>query len=85
MSVISTQWEGTGLNIEHILLSVTVAHGKGSCGQVDDSSAAILERELMKYHGVKSVQAEVLYQHTKIEPHVAGCECYKCTQGMEVE
>lgn len=68
-----------GLTIEHILLSVTVVSTKESAGQFDDSAARQAQKALMEYHGVKSVNAQVLYDHTKIEQHVEGCECGKCT------
>lgn len=71
-----------GLTIEHIMLSITVVH-TNKIMQYDDSAAGILRRELMKYHGVKSVNPEVFYDHTKIEKHSEGCECGKCTFKME--
>lgn len=67
-----------GLTIEHILLSVTVASTKESAGQFDDSAAYQVRKALMEYHGIKSVDAQVLYAHTKIEQHVKGCECGHC-------
>lgn len=68
-----------GLTVEHILLSITVVSNKESAGQFDDSCAHQVVKNLMEYHGVKSVRAEVFYQHTKIEQHVEGCQCGNCT------
>jgi len=67
-----------GLTVEHILLSITVVSTKESAGQFDDTCARIVERELMKYHGIKTVDARVQYQHTKIEKHFEGCNCQHC-------
>lgn len=67
-----------GLTIEHILLSVTIVSTKESAGQFDDSCAHHIEKNLKEYHGVKRVDAKVLYEHTKIENHPNECECGKC-------
>ena len=67
-----------GLTIEHVLLSVTVVSNKESAGQFDDSIARIVECGLAEYHGVIRVDANVQYNHTKIEHHPNGCECGKC-------
>lgn len=67
-----------GFTIEYVLLSVTVVSGEGSAGQFDDSCAHLVEKYLVEYHGVARVDAQVQYQHTKIEQHVKGCECGVC-------
>ncbi len=75
---LSTPETKPGLTIEHVLLSVTVVSNRHSAGQFDDSCASIVNRELSEYHGVERVEAKVLYEHTKIEKHIHGCECGKC-------
>jgi len=67
-----------GLTVEHILLSVTVVH-TNKIMQYDDSAARILERALLTYGGVKSVNAKAQYDHGRIDTHSNGCECGKCT------
>ncbi len=67
-----------GLTIEHILLSITIVSTKDSAGQFDDSCANAVNRTLKEYHGVQRVDAQVLYNHTKIENHANECECGKC-------
>lgn len=69
-----------GLTVEHILLSITIVSNKESAGQFDDSCAYQIQKNLMEYHGVKSVDAQVLYNHTKIENHPNRCECGHCTR-----
>lgn len=64
------------------MLSVTVVSSNKIC-QYDDTCAGIIERTLREYGGVKSVKAEVLYKHTKIETHSDNCECGECTYVME--
>jgi hypothetical protein len=68
----------TGLQVEHIMLSVTVVHGS-SMMQYDDSCAFLIGKHLKEYNGIVSVQAEVLYDHTKTETHFEGCQCGNCT------
>lgn len=67
-----------GKSIEHILLSITVVSTNRIC-QYDDTCAGIIWRTLKEYGGVQAVNAEVLYKHTKIETHPAGCDCHYCT------
>lgn len=66
--------------MEHILISVTIVSDKTSAGQFDDSCAHHIEKNLAEYKGVKNVDAQVLYKHTKIEQHVENCVCHYCTQ-----
>jgi len=67
-----------GFSVEHILLSVTVVH-TNRIMQYDDSAARILEKELLTYNGIKSVNAKAQYDHGKTDIHANGCECGKCT------
>jgi hypothetical protein len=67
-----------GLQVERILLSVTVVHGSKMM-QYDDSCAFLIGNGLKEYNGVVSVQAEVLYDHSKTDTHPEGCECGNCT------
>lgn len=69
--------------IEYILLSITVVHSEDSCGQVDDAAAGILKRELLTYHGINFVEANVLYKHTKREQHPLNCSCHFCTLSQQ--
>jgi len=73
-----------GRLIEHIMLSISVVSDRTGALQFDDSCAHIIEKELSQYHGVKSVSAEVLYHHTKIEEHPEKCDCYFCTRIIPV-
>lgn len=66
------------MTVEHILLSIAVTSDETSAGPFDDSCASILERELMKYQGVKRVRPDVLYRHSHIEHHLEPCHCYFC-------
>jgi len=68
-----------GFTIEYVMLSVTVVSTKKSAGQFDDSIAQIVEKHLSEYHGIKSVNAKVLYNHSKIENHPNGCKCGRCS------
>lgn len=67
-----------GLNVEHVLLSVTIVSTKEGAGQFDDTCASQLEKALRDYHGVKRVEAKVLYAHSKVEEHANDCQCGKC-------
>ena len=67
-----------GLTVEHILLSVTVVSTKESAGQFDDSASYLLRKHLKEYHGVKTVEAQALYCHSKVEQHSDGCQCGHC-------
>jgi hypothetical protein len=67
-----------GLQVEHILLSVTVVHGSRLM-QYDDTCAYLIGKHLKEYNGIVSVQAEVCYDHTKSDTHPEGCECGHCT------
>ncbi len=67
-----------GLQIEHILLSVTVVH-TNEIMQYDDSCNHLIGKGLKEYNGVVSVQAETLYKHGKTDIHPEGCECGHCT------
>jgi len=78
---ISEQPKGS-MTIEHILLSITITSDETSAGQFDDSCAYRVQETMNKYHGVKSVDAEVLYKHTKIEHHVHGCSCHYCEKAI---
>lgn len=60
------------------MLSVTVVHGS-SMMQYDDSCAFLIGKHLKEYNGIVSVQAEVLYDHSKADTHFAGCQCGNCT------
>jgi len=70
-------WEA-GLKIEHVLLSVTIAH-ESSIMQYDDSCAYLIKEHLKDYKGIKSIAVEVHYNHGKTETHIRGCDCGKCT------
>ncbi len=76
--LLATEGFENGLTVEHILLSVTIVSTKESAGQFDDSCAHAVQKTLKEYHGVKSVEAQVLYEHTKIEKHADHCKCGHC-------
>lgn len=66
-----------GFTIEHILLSITVVH-TNKIMQYDDSCAHLIRKHLEEYNGVVRVDANVLYNHTKVDAHQKGCECGIC-------
>lgn len=74
----------TGLTVEHILISVAVVH-TNQIMQYDDSCAHLIGKGLKEFNGVQSVQADVLYKHTKIEVHLEKCECGYCTYRQRME
>jgi hypothetical protein len=41
--------------------------------------AMAVEKAISQYHGVISVNAGVLYEHTKIDHHLKGCTCHHCS------
>lgn len=71
-----------GKTVEHIMLCVTVV-STNRIIQYDDSAARILKKQLMEYKGVKSVSANVLYNHTKTEQHSNGCGCHFCEPSQD--
>lgn len=73
-----------GFKIEHILLTVTVVHNR-DIGQLDDSAAYLVKRELGQYNGVLTVEATALYDHVKEEVHVKSCTCHWCNEARKVE
>lgn len=71
-----------GFKIEHILLTVTIVHTR-EIGQLDDSAAYLVKRELSQYNGVLTVDATALYDHVKEEVHVKNCTCHWCTEAKQ--
>lgn len=75
---------GPGFTIEHILLSVTVVHTNRII-QYDDSCAHLIKKYLHEYNGVLTIDAQVLYNHTKVDSHIDGCECGMCSMARVVK
>jgi len=83
-ATIAPHCDAKGKFVEHIMLSISIVSDRTSAGQFDDSCAYTIEKALSEYHGIKSVSAEVLYHHTKIEEHSENCACHFCTRTTPV-
>ncbi len=77
-SPVTIEGAGPCLTAEHILLSIVIMHEPSSAGQLDDSCARQVEEQIKRYHGVRSVDARVLYNHSKRDVHVENCQCHLC-------
>lgn len=63
VAVGSTDWFGEwgdGIRHDKAVINLHVVYDSTACGEFDDSACFILERELMKYNGVKAVRAETV-------------------------